>query len=211
MVGARDCIVELGYAGTSMSAIAERAGVTRGALQHHYGSRTDVLKALVDHFFASLPELKGPSPDADSEQEIREFLAETFRVYGTRIAAAIMQLRIGAQAEPELQDVIEARFAAMDPMREKVWSNLFRRAGLSAAEANRMREVVYAFLRGLAVRQAYLKRSYGVAAELSMITEMVSLYIDQRTAQAEGSNTRARGRKPRRMPSAGAVQRQRSG
>jgi hypothetical protein len=88
---------------------------------------------------------------------------------------------------------------------------LFRRAGLSAAEANRMREVVYAFLRGLAVRQAYLKRSYGVAAELSMITEMVSLYIDQRTAQAEGSNTRARGRKPRRMPSAGAVQRQRSG
>ena len=206
MAAARDCIFELGYAGATMSAIAEKAGVTRGALQHHYGSRADVLNALIDHFFSSLPRLKEPSPDADSARDVKEFLAETFRVYGTRIAVAIMQLRIGAQAEPELRDGIESKFLAMDPLREKVWSNLFRRAGLSVAEADLMREVMYAILRGLAVRQAYLKKTYSVAAELSLITEMVSLYLERR---ALSSHRRSAGRpvgKARQAQSTNAAQ-----
>ncbi len=184
MAAARDCIFELGYAGATMSAIAAKAGVTRGALQHHYGSRADVFNALIDHFFASLPKLKEPAPQADSAKDVGEFMAETFRVYGTRIAVAIMQLRIGVQAEPELRDGIKAKFLAMDPMREKVWASLFRRTGLSAAEANIMREVMYAILRGLAVRQAYVKKTYSIGAELSLITEMVSSYLERRASSA---------------------------
>src|SRR5688572_12433664 len=37
------CLNELGYAGTTTTRIAARAGVTRGALQHHYATKDELL------------------------------------------------------------------------------------------------------------------------------------------------------------------------
>jgi AcrR family transcriptional regulator len=183
MAAARDCVFELGYGGATMSAIARRAGVTRGALQHHYGSRADVFKALIDHFFDALP-VPEPAAAGDPVRAVRDFLARTFAVYGTRIAVAIMLIRIGAQGERAIAAAIERKFAALDPVRERVWTGVFRRAGLSAAEASRLREILYAVLRGFAVRQAYLKTGYSASAEFARVAEMVALYIERRTRRA---------------------------
>src|ERR1700687_2978711 len=43
-----DCLVEYGYAGTTTPRVAERAGVTRGAQVHHFGSKTDLLGAAIE-------------------------------------------------------------------------------------------------------------------------------------------------------------------
>ncbi|WP_062982899.1 TetR/AcrR family transcriptional regulator [Nocardia anaemiae] len=44
-----DCLVEYGYAGTTTPRVAERAGVTRGAQVHHFGSKTDLVVAAISH------------------------------------------------------------------------------------------------------------------------------------------------------------------
>jgi AcrR family transcriptional regulator len=44
-----ECLVELGWAGTTTTVVAERAGVSRGAQLHHYPTRTDLVLAAVDH------------------------------------------------------------------------------------------------------------------------------------------------------------------
>ncbi|MGW4245312.1 TetR/AcrR family transcriptional regulator [Nocardia sp. NPDC004722] len=44
-----ECLVEYGYAGTTTPRVAERAGVTRGAQVHHFGSKTDLVVAAVSH------------------------------------------------------------------------------------------------------------------------------------------------------------------
>lgn len=44
-----ECLVEYGYAGTTTAAVQQRAGVSRGALMHHFGSKTDLLVAAVRH------------------------------------------------------------------------------------------------------------------------------------------------------------------
>lgn len=43
------CLVEFGYAGTTTQRIQEEAGVSRGALLHHFGSKTDLLVAAIHH------------------------------------------------------------------------------------------------------------------------------------------------------------------
>jgi len=45
---ARELFAERGYAGTGREEIAERAGVTRGALYHHFDSKADVFAAVVE-------------------------------------------------------------------------------------------------------------------------------------------------------------------
>ncbi|MBF6202310.1 TetR/AcrR family transcriptional regulator, partial [Nocardia cyriacigeorgica] len=44
-----DCLVEYGYTGTTTPRVAERAGVTRGAQVHHFGSKHDLVVAAINH------------------------------------------------------------------------------------------------------------------------------------------------------------------
>lgn len=46
-----DCVNELGFRRTTASAIARRAGVTWGAVQHHYGGKDGILGAVLDDTF----------------------------------------------------------------------------------------------------------------------------------------------------------------
>ena len=43
------CFVELGYAGTTTTAIATKAGLSRGAMLHHFPSKIDIVRAAVEH------------------------------------------------------------------------------------------------------------------------------------------------------------------
>jgi AcrR family transcriptional regulator len=44
-----ECLVDLGWSGASTTAIAERAGVSRGAQLHHYPTRAALVLAAVEH------------------------------------------------------------------------------------------------------------------------------------------------------------------
>jgi AcrR family transcriptional regulator len=44
-----DCLVEHGWAGTTTTLIAERAGVSRGAQLHHYPTKAALVMAAVEH------------------------------------------------------------------------------------------------------------------------------------------------------------------
>jgi AcrR family transcriptional regulator len=43
------CLAEHGWAGSTVSAVAERAGVSRGAAQHHFPTREDLFTAAVEY------------------------------------------------------------------------------------------------------------------------------------------------------------------
>jgi AcrR family transcriptional regulator len=43
------CLGEHGWAGSTVSAVAERAGVSRGAAQHHFPTREDLFTAAVEY------------------------------------------------------------------------------------------------------------------------------------------------------------------
>ena len=46
-----DCLGEFGYAGTSISTIIRKAGVSRGALLHHYPSKHELIAHAIVHFY----------------------------------------------------------------------------------------------------------------------------------------------------------------
>src|SRR6202008_2095778 len=47
-----ETLVESGYSRTSTLEVQARAGVSRGALLHHFASRADLLISAVDHLIA---------------------------------------------------------------------------------------------------------------------------------------------------------------
>ncbi len=46
------CLADLGWEGATVTVVAEHAGVSRGATQHHFPTRADLFVAAVDHVAA---------------------------------------------------------------------------------------------------------------------------------------------------------------
>ena len=71
-----DCIAELGFQRTTGTEIARRAGVTWGAVQHHFGDKNGILAAVLEDSFHRFAATLGPpvSVDAPLESRISDFI-----------------------------------------------------------------------------------------------------------------------------------------
>jgi AcrR family transcriptional regulator len=48
LAAAVDCLAELGWSGSTVAVVAERAGVSRGAAQHHFPTREDLVSGAIE-------------------------------------------------------------------------------------------------------------------------------------------------------------------
>ncbi|MGW4398927.1 TetR/AcrR family transcriptional regulator [Amycolatopsis nivea] len=105
---AMDCIGERGWHGVTVAVIAERAGVSRGAAQHHFPTRESLVAAAVELLGeAQLDELRtraAGSPDGSSRIEwVVEML---LTLYTGPMFRAALQLWAVASTDDQLRDVL---------------------------------------------------------------------------------------------------------
>ena len=70
---ARELFTEHGYAATSTTEIADRAGVTRGALYHHFTAKDDVFRAVFEQLEQEVVDrvARGAAAGADAMEQMR--------------------------------------------------------------------------------------------------------------------------------------------
>ncbi|MGL4306071.1 MAG: TetR/AcrR family transcriptional regulator [Mycobacteriaceae bacterium] len=101
-----DCLAYEGWTATTVGVVAGRAGVSRGAAQHHFPTREDLITAALDYMFESrtreaLAEAEAVSAGAvRSTQEIVVLLVEYYT--GTLFKAAL-QVWTAAAADEGLR------------------------------------------------------------------------------------------------------------
>lgn len=170
-------LAEHGYRAARLESIAERAGVTRGAVYHHFGSKRELVRALVERhlgaFDVAVEEALGEATRQEAlhsgaaalEAVIVEPLA---RLEGNPSLAAffeLVHLRLGGA--PELAEVREARRAQV-AARMRALASLVRAGVASGAFASRIdpdavaRSVV-ALQHGVMLTWIELGRSYSLA------------------------------------------------
>ncbi|MDH6114719.1 AcrR family transcriptional regulator [Kitasatospora sp. MAP12-15] len=106
-----ECLAELGWNGSTVAVVAERAGVTRGAAQHHFPTREDLFTAAVEHVTverlaavrADTGELPPPGP-ARTEAVVDLIV----RLYTGPLFRAALQLWVAAATEEPLRERIVA-------------------------------------------------------------------------------------------------------
>lgn len=96
------CIREEGFSAASARHIIERAGVSWGVIQHHFGDRNGLLTAViedaVDRLIASLEALSNPLRVMDTEDLVRatwEAFANPKAMAGLEILISTKELRVG--------------------------------------------------------------------------------------------------------------------
>jgi AcrR family transcriptional regulator len=98
------CLVEFGYSGTTVSRIAERAGVTRGAQVHHYRTKEDLVVAAIRHLAEQLAaQVIADAPAiAKSADPVGAALDMLWKLHRGPIFAATVELWVAARTDPEL-------------------------------------------------------------------------------------------------------------
>ncbi len=105
-----DCLVERGYANSSTRHIARRAGVTVGAVQHHFDSKAELMAAalqrlgegMADDFLADAPR------DGTPEERIAVLLDRLWTVHRGRLFDAGLELSVASRTDPELRAAMNA-------------------------------------------------------------------------------------------------------
>ena len=100
-----DCLVEHGYANTSTRHIAKRAGLTVGALQHHFASKADLMAAalqtlgdrMADEYVAEAPTEGVP------HERIAQLLDRLWEAHRGPLFDAGLELWVAARSDAELR------------------------------------------------------------------------------------------------------------
>ncbi|OWA12923.1 TetR family transcriptional regulator [Streptomyces sp. CS227] len=92
------CLAEHGWAGSTVSVVAERAGVSRGAAQHHFPTREDLFTAAVEYVAEERSTaLRALAPEGRSQAV--EALVD---LYTGDLFRAALHLWVAACDEPQL-------------------------------------------------------------------------------------------------------------
>lgn len=125
-----EALIEMGYAGTTTTEVCRRAGVSRGAMLHHFPSKDELVAAAVAHivdlrveeFRATLATLPEGAPVLTQLETAIDVL---WGIYKGPTVAAWIELIVAARTDAKLRrhvNAVEERFATRT---SQAWADLF--------------------------------------------------------------------------------------
>jgi AcrR family transcriptional regulator len=148
-----ESISEVGYPKTTANEITRRAGVTWGAVQHHFGGKDGILGAVLEdsfaHFAEGVEDLHGSSLSV--EERVSLFVDRAWDHFGSARYRSTFEILLGHVPEdPKTQPAWQLEmFEAWNG----VWSRVFGDLGLSKARTRVIQHYTISVLSGLASMQ----------------------------------------------------------
>lgn len=119
---ALECFIRYGYSGTTTSKIADHAGLSRGAMLHHFPSRDALIQSAVTHIINRRIEMfrrDVHSIPADHPNRIRAGLDAYWAHLTGSLFTAFHELAVAARTDPGLAQILTPAAAEF----EQSWYN----------------------------------------------------------------------------------------
>ncbi|MCV7228297.1 TetR/AcrR family transcriptional regulator [Mycolicibacterium komossense] len=168
------CIVEEGYSAATAKHVAERAGVTWGVIQYHFGDRNGLLMAVVDDGVAKLVESLSSAPVSDLplQQRIETVVDIAWNCYSSPTSLAafeILRASRGSLGESSRRHLLEMNDAI---------SGLGRLISDDPAD-HAVAEVIWAALRGMVLVEMIIHGPIDWERERRTLVEMANQYLQR--------------------------------
>lgn len=151
-----ETLLDRGYARTSTVEICRRAGVSRGAMLHHYPAKTDLIIDTARHRFerAKIEMELLAHGLSRGELTIDAFITGMWdQVFPIQAVVLTLETLVAARADPELDRVIGGFLADMLKGYEAVASTAFAERGFSVEQRHVLVLLTACAVRGLRYQQ----------------------------------------------------------
>ncbi len=172
------CINEEGFAAASANHIAERAGVTWGVIQYHFGDRNGLLSAVIAHGFQGFRyAIQSVSvPDGTSRQRVAAVVEAAWSAFSSPASRASLEILISARSGRDQARVGDLEAMARD-MRE-LSSTLIGDDTESERPDAVIAELLWATLRGLVMAQMLTSQPIDSSRERALLVDLITGLLD---------------------------------
>jgi AcrR family transcriptional regulator len=154
---AREQLVSKGISGTSVQPILDRAGVSRGALFHHFPTKNHLIAAAFDDLMqnaATRLSVLGNELRL-SLIDLEAFVAGVRATFCSDLFIGSMEVALNNRIEPGMNDLIQDSVARWWSQLRSFWTETFELPGRSPAEADQHWVMAANLLRGHAFTTIY--------------------------------------------------------
>ena len=151
---ALESLVELGYSATTTLETARRAGVSRGAQQHHFRSRNELLAAAVERLLERrIAEFQTAFAAMDPDVEpVDAAIDLLWAMFQGPAFIAWLELWVAARTDPALADAVVDMDQRFDEESRRVFAEMFPDAGADDPSfADIGRDFAFALMNGVAL------------------------------------------------------------
>ncbi|MGH9139097.1 MAG: TetR/AcrR family transcriptional regulator [Acidimicrobiales bacterium] len=132
-----ESLLELGYANTTAALVADRAGVSRGAMQYHFPTKSELVSAAVDHLVERIADDARRAADRLPAGDGKDRIAAAIDLLWARssepLFTAWLELNVAARSDPELQALVET---VRDRLTNLIREDSFLLVGADSSDVN---------------------------------------------------------------------------
>jgi len=129
------CFYERGYNNTTTEKVAREAGVSRGAMLHHFPSRFDLIKASVNHLHQQRLELFEEQERQIQENAEHSLIEEGIENYWAQLHSPLFtvwnELRVAARTDADLNNILKPAAREFEAKFTKITASVFPDLALS--------------------------------------------------------------------------------
>lgn len=182
------CLDRHGYADTSINRIQEFAGVSRGALTHHFPSKqalvSETANRLLRRAVTALDKRSPPASQkhqggADGDAAMMEaYLLDTWkRVVDTKEGRALVEILMATRTDPELHRQLAGHLIEWDRRISDSIATQFVSTAGDEEDVKIIWSICRTFLRGLIIQQRYTGDPATLDIYMKRFAQMVSPHI----------------------------------
>lgn len=153
---ALECLVERGYADTTLTEVAARAGLSRGAQLHHFPTKAELLTAAVGHLFdRRIAEFRKAFANFDTgADQLESTIDLLWSMYQGPSFVAWVELWVAARNDETLRVAVVEMDRHFEDQSRAVYAELFPDANPDDIRFQELgRRFAYALMDGLALQK----------------------------------------------------------
>ena len=154
-----ECLHEVGAARTTANMVAKTAGVTRGALNHHYASKEDLFADAVDHLLQeATQDIRGFARDVRARQlDLNGFLDRLCKMFLGRLLLITLEHVTEARHNEFLRVRLVSVVKDFHTELDNIWREFFSSTDLAKTDVDTSLNMTLCLFRGMGVQSVLRK------------------------------------------------------
>lgn len=157
-----------GYHNTSISMIAEKAGISKGLLYNYYDSKENLLNEIINHGLDQIMNMIDPNQDGEiSPDELEGMIHESFRML--EVHPRFWSLYFSLLPQADVFSIIKGKFADTYIQLTGMLADYFREKGVDDPEAEAI--ILGSLLDGIFINYVFNRENYPIEAVKKKLIE----------------------------------------
>jgi AcrR family transcriptional regulator len=188
-----DLLAEHGYAGFSASRVAARAGVSRGAQEHYFPKKNDLIAAATRYAMREAVEHAQllARTAGESTDPIAKFLKDSEHFFFRPVYRAMIEIMIAARSDRALARILNPVVLDARETLNGIWIDTLGAAGYPRDNAQRFIELTHYLLRGVFLVDTWLPYRIDPAEIVGVWRRVASAILAEPNQAPDGRNRRS--------------------